>query len=339
MAFMMATRIVGPNLWGWLADKTQQRIVIVRWGVVAAIVGFLPIFFDLSYWPLILALAVYSFFWNAVLPQVEVITIHFLADKADYYGRIRLWGSIGFVLFVTVCGWLFDYISITWVPVFMFGLMVAILFSTLTFSEPPSEEKKEKGSIRPLLFSLPVLSFLLVGMLMHTSHGPLYYFYSIFLEQSGYSKAAIGGLWSVGVIAEIVLFIYMHRLIAWLGPRRMLLLSIVLAAVRWIIIGSWVDSIALMFVAQLMHAATFGIFHSVSMHYVHAFFGKEHAGQGQSFYSSICYGVGGVIGAWYSGEVWQHFGPEVCFYTATIVNLLALLVFMVGMSKADQIRR
>ena len=337
MACMMATRIIGPNIWGWLADKTRQRLLIVRWGIFAACAGFALVFLEWDFWGLVFVLSLYSFFWNAVLPQVEVITIHSLGEKADFYGRIRLWGSIGFVFFVVGCGWLFDLIPLDWVPVIMLVQMLGILICTFTLKPQEEAPTKKESSVKSLLFSVPVISFLLIGLLMQMSHGPLYFFYSLFLQESGYSKSMIGGLWAVGVIAEIILFVYMHRLLAIFGAKNLLLLSLVLAAIRWIMIGHWVDSLWILFVAQLLHAATFGVFHSVSMHFVHSFFGKEHAGQGQSFYASICYGAGGALGAWYSGKVWESLGPEICFYSATIINLVAIGVFLFGMRKADTV--
>jgi hypothetical protein len=76
---------------------------------------------------------------------------------------------------------------------------------------------------------------------MQLSHGAYYAFYSIHLRAAGYSSTAVGALWSLGVLAEVLVFLVMHRILMRFGARRVLLWSLGLAAVRWLLIGAFVE--------------------------------------------------------------------------------------------------
>lgn len=159
------------------------------------------------------------------------------------------------------------------------------------------------------------------------SHGPYYTFFSIFMEQHGYSRTVTGFLWALGVLAEVLLFLVMHRLLRTYRAEVLLLASLVLGSVRWVATGLFPDNLMIILLAQCLHAATFGCFHAACIALVHNLFPGKYAGQGQALYSSIGFGIGGAIGAWVSGLIWQHFSPVTCFLFASVtVGIAALFV-------------
>ena len=81
VAMPMVMRCLAPNLWGWLGDKTGQRLRIVRWGALLTLFGFSLIFISKSYAWLALVMFVHAFFWHAILPQFEVITFEHLSQR------------------------------------------------------------------------------------------------------------------------------------------------------------------------------------------------------------------------------------------------------------------
>ena len=93
-------RCLAPNLWGWLGDVSGRRLEIVRLGALCTLLSFGLIFFDKSFAWLALVMALHAFFWHAVLPQFEVITLAHLHEQPERYSQVRLWGSIGFILAV-----------------------------------------------------------------------------------------------------------------------------------------------------------------------------------------------------------------------------------------------
>jgi len=108
VAIIMATKIIAPNIWGWIADHSGNRMRIVRIACLFATFSFAGVFMVKGYWMLALVMTLFSFFWNAALPQFEATTLNHLGDETHRYSSVRLWGSIGFVVAVAVLGSVFD---------------------------------------------------------------------------------------------------------------------------------------------------------------------------------------------------------------------------------------
>ena len=107
-------------------------------------------------------------------------------------------------------------------------------------------------------------------------------------------------MWALGVVAEILLFLVMARLLERFSLREVLLASFLIAALRWLLLGQLADHLGVLLIAQLMHAATFGSFHAAAIHFVQRSFGHRQQGQGQALYASLS-GIGGALGALYAG--------------------------------------
>lgn len=332
IALIQFSRIFAPYLWGVLADKTGQGLLVIRLGAFLTCVAFSLIFFQETALGIALVTLLFSFFWNAVLPQFEVITLRHLAEERLYYSRVRLWGSIGFILSVLVLGALFDSVEIAWLPWILWGLMLCIWINSLWVSVPPLLHKKEEAeskedslSVSDILKRTEVKVFFLVCFLVQFGHGAYYSFFSILMESLQYSRAQIGLLWALGVVAEVVLFICMHWLLARYGLRRVMLVSLLFCVLRWSIIAFLPDQLGLMVIAQLMHAATFGALHSVGIALVYHYFTDSTQGRGQALFSSIGFGAGGALGAAISGMVWARCGSEITFLIPILVSVVAFV--------------
>ncbi|MGB0467351.1 MAG: MFS transporter [Pontibacterium sp.] len=328
MAVLHGSRIVAPNIWGWVADKTGERVRIVRLGAFFTCLCFAAIFWQTEALGIGLVMLAYSFFWNAVLPQFEVITLSHLGDKRDQYSRIRLWGSIGFILVVVLLGAVFDRISVSWLPLIMMGLMLAIWLNALSVPAPSvlTTRRAPGDGFLKLLFRPQVIAFFVVCFLVQFGHGAYYTFYSLLMESVGYSRGQIGMLWAAGVIAEVLVFIYMHRLIRRYGLRLIMLVSLMLCVLRWLMIAFGSDEPGLMLLAQSFHAATFGCLHAVGIALVHLYFTEQTQGQGQALFSSFGFGAGGALGALVSGLIWDDLGAGWTFSVSAAASLVAVVL-------------
>jgi len=325
-AIVLGTKIVGPSVWGYLADRSGRRMAVIRFGCFAAAASFSLVLIDQRLALMATVIFLYSFFWNAVLSQYEVVTLSHLEGHHTLYSRIRVWGSIGFVIAVGIFGLLFDHLSINYLPPMLLVLLVLIaLSSVFVFEKRSMTAPTATTGLWQIVRRPQVWAFMLSCFLMQAAHGPYYTFFSIFLEQHGYSRTSIGALWSLGVIAEVVLFMVMHRVMARFNLRTILLATWVLAALRWVMIGYGVDTLAVLLLAQCLHAASFGSFHAVGIEMMRRFFADGHQGQGQALYSGLSYGAGGAAGAVIAGIAWD-IAPQLTFLLATVVSVIALLL-------------
>ena len=328
MAVLMATKVVAPNIWGWIADHTGRRMAIVRIASLLALLTFLGVFYAQGFWWLALVMSLFSFFWNASLPQFEALTLSHLGRRVHHYSRIRLWGSVGFILTVSVLGVLLDSFGPEIVPLAVFGVFFAIWLSSLPVPERGVKvvEGRQEGLIS-VLRRPKVLSFLLACFLMQAGHGAYYAFFSIYMQETGYSSTIIGQLWALGVVAEILVFLMMHRPLLRFTARQVLLVSLLLAVVRWIMIGFFARHLWVVLIAQSLHAATFGSFHAAAMHLTHQYFVGRHQVRGQALYSSLSFGAGGAVGSLISGFLWSGPGPALTYSVSAGFSLLAFAVF------------
>lgn len=332
MAIPMATKIIAPYLWGWLGDRFGRRMRVVRSGAFLSFATFLLVFWVTDYAGLALAMALFSFFWNAVLPQIEVITLRSLGSDTPKYSRVRVWGSIGFMLMVVMLGYLVDLRGAAVVLPALALLYGGIWASTMML--PGDSRESVHGSSAPLsgiLLQPLVLSFFAICLLMQFSHGAYYTFYSIHLEAYGYSKVLIGQLWALGVAAEVAVYIFfMHKLLHTRSAVTLLQWCLLLAALRWFLIALFSDFLPVLIIAQLLHAATFGIFHAAAIDFVHENFPSHLQGRGQALYSSISFGLGGTLGSLGSGYLWDSAGAAVTFLLFSCSALAAMAVMAVG---------
>jgi len=307
MALFGLVRILAPNVWGALGDATGKRMPLLRLGCAFCFCIFLNIFWVSDFLWMALIMVGYGFFWAAVLPQFEVVTLNYLKEQTDHYSKIRIWGSIGFIVFVLILGWVFDFLSVSYLPVFMLFLLFSIFMSSMLITgQTVTHEHESSEGFLALVVKPTVLAFFMAQFLNQVSHGAYYTFFSLYLEQYQYSKSMIGFLWAVGVIAEVGLFMVAHKLFRRFDHKAVLVASLALGGVRWILTAHFVESLWVLLLLQVLHAFTFGAMHAVAMHYIHLYFKGQHQGQGQALFSSLTYGAGGALGAYASGFLWQQ---------------------------------
>jgi len=330
MAIVMLTKLVAPNFWGWIADKTGRRLALVRMGGLFSSLFFIGFILADGFWQHVLALVLFSCFWNAVLPQWEVITLYNLGSERAHYSKIRLWGSVGFIVAVIGLGLFFEVFAIHWLmPWLLLFLLCLTLFSCLVQHQP---EKNEDASFRGFfryVLNKNTAVFFVLAFLLQLSFGPYYTFLSLYLQDLGYSKTAIGLFWALGVGAEVALFLVMHHLIKGLSLKLIFLVCLTLTSVRWFGIAHLAHLVFWLVLLQLLHAASFGGLHAASIEFVHRTFAGTHAGQGQALYSALSFGAGGGLGAWGSGLLVAELGKAAAFNVAGAVSLLATLLLLV----------
>jgi len=337
-ALLVGTKIIAPNLWGWIADHTGKSLRVIRIASFFAMVLFAGFLYQRSYQWFALVTIGFSFFWNAALPQFEAATLHHLKMEPHRFSNIRLWGSIGFIVTVLGVGYLLDIYPIDLLPLFIVVLLALIwLISLVTPEVTVAKASHALIGIGQIIKQPEVIAFLFVYMLLQASHGPYYVFFSIYLKQYEYSATTIGLLWSLGACAEIVVFVFMRQLLKSNSLRHILLVSCLLAVLRWLLIAWYAGNMWILLGAQLLHAATFGSAHVAAMHLVQNYFGQHHQGKGQALYSSLSFGLGGMVGGLYSGYGWDIYGAQWVFSFAAILSFLAYIIAAIWVGKGKAV--
>jgi PPP family 3-phenylpropionic acid transporter len=336
MSQMQLMRLFGPYLWGALADRLARRVPIIRLAGLVSLIGFSAFFFVQSFEAFLVAMALLAFFWSAALPLVETVTFDHLRAEPARYSRIRLWGSVGFIVAVMGTGALLDHLplpSLLWVIV---GSLLGILLYSLAIPEAPVHAHLDAHPpVREILRQPCVRALFGSCFAMSAAHGALYIFYSIYLADHGYSKSLVGGLWSLGVLVEIAVFFYMPRLMRRFGLRNLLLASFVAAVLRFLMIGWGVDWLAVVVFAQVLHGLTFGAYHAASITAVNCWFPGRSQARGQALYSSLSFGAGGLLGGLLSGWMWDGVGAALTYTLSAAFALAGLVLVAAWVRECD----
>lgn len=332
LSLFQISRIVAPNFWGWLADHTGHRVKWIKLTSLLGLIGFVGVFWAKGFFWIFLIMSALSLFTSSTLPLAESLTLAHLATTDGHYSRIRLWGSIGFIVASLLLGYLIDLQGIN---ILLWALLVAqaIIFylsNTIPETQKIHHEKKDL-SIWKIIKTPSVVALLIGCTLMVSAHGVLYNFYSIYLKEHGYSGGTIGWLWAVGVICEILIFMMMPKILRRYSLKTILLMSLFLGVIRFILIGASPDHLYLLLIAQMFHAATFGSFHAASIEVIAYYFKGRNQARGQAIYNSVAYGIGGTVGGLGGGYLIQYLGGQIGFMIAAISPLIGFLVIWFGL--------
>ena len=340
LSFFQLSRIFAPNLWGWIADHTEKRSLWIRLTAFIGFVGFIGIFWADSFIEIFVIMMAMSVFTSSTLPLAESLTLSHLATTNGHYSKIRAWGSFGFIMAALSFGFILDSLGMHYLLIVLCITQFLIFIFSYGVPEKPYHRKKlTQNSFIKILKKPEVFSLLLACALMVTSHGLLYNFYSIYMNDQGYSNSIIGFLWALGVICEIFIFFLMPKITRYLNFKQILLISLFIAVVRFYLIGSFADCLLIILIAQMMHAFTFGSFHVASIEMINQFFsGKNHA-KGQALYNSITYGVGGALGGLGGGYVIQMYSASTAFTLSALFPLIGFFIALVGIKSRFSISK
>ena len=337
MSLMQVMRIFGPNVWGWVADQSRRRVLVLRLTSVAAALTFCGMFVGQSFMFFFALMVTVNLFTSAQGPISEALMLSSMRGDLTHYGRVRLWGSVGFIVLVTLSGYALDWQGIELMP--WIALLMLVMVTSVTFSlheEPATQHAQPSNSVRELLSRKSVLSFFASTFLMIAAHSSLYVYYSLYLSDMGYSKSVIGLMWSLGVIAEILFFFYQAPLFRRFGVRKLMLFSLGIAVIRFLMIGWGAQSLAILLVAQVLHAATFGVHHSASVATLQRWFAGPLQARGQALYISISYGLGGTVGGLLLSACWDTFGARWVYVLAAIMSFLGLIAAQLSYRWQDE---
>jgi len=262
------------------------------------------------------------------LPQLEVMTMFSIKRSAKIYSRIRLWGSIGFIVIAIISGEIVGRFSAEVFTAIGWLILLALTASSFLLKQPKLKKEKSVNNISIVtrIIEKNFVLFFFAGLLLQASFGPYYSFFALFLRDYGYPDYAVGLYISLGVIAEIGIFFIAGMLFKAFSIRALISFSLLLTAFRWFVTGHFVDSALILIFVQLIHAASFGLYHGASIQFLQSHFQQNQQNRGQAIYVAGVYGVGGALGAYVSGVVWQDgVGALTAFEYAGWACLIAAL--------------
>ncbi|MBK0394135.1 MFS transporter [Ramlibacter algicola] len=322
------TRVFAPYAWGALSDHTGERVKLLRWSAVVALVASLGLWWNGGTWWVGVVLLLMFTHTSSMMSLTEAAMAHLVAGDWGRYGRVRLWGSVGFMVTVFLAGAWFERFGMGHFPGWTLLTLAAVLACTLWL--PSAHEEPVHGAARgapigPVLRQ-PVVRWFFVSLFFHVmAHFAIYGFFSLYLDARGYGKGTIGLLWAVSVIVEVAWFFGQGRWLPRLPLTRWLWVCGIATVLRMVLTGWGAASLVALFLAQALHALTFATHHATCIAMVSAHFPGRLRGRGQALFTVSGYGLGGVIGVVGGGAVVSRWGFQALFGAAAALAVLATL--------------
>jgi len=324
-----ATRLFAPYAWGWLSDHTGERVSLLRYGATAAMLCACILFFELGPIGLGLVLLLMFTHTSAMMPMSEAAMAHLVSQggafDAKRYGRVRLFGSIGFLFTVFLAGAWFEYFGMHHFPGWTVLSLAAVAASVWML--PNLKEavplNDTKVAVWPVLRQKSVKWFFIAAFFHVLSHMGVYVFFSLYLDSLGYSKVWIGMLWAVSVIVEIGWFFTQAKWMPKLPLTAWLVVCSVAMALRMGMTAQWADVLWVLLLAQAIHAITFAAHHTACIALLSHHFPGRLRGRGQALYTVVAYGFPGVLGGLAGGLLSERFGLQSVYWLSLIAALIA----------------
>ncbi|MGC9403648.1 3-phenylpropionate MFS transporter [Vibrio genomosp. F10 str. 9ZC157] len=323
-----ATRCVSNLVITPRIHKAEHLLPALRWLSLAAFlfVGF-HFFTGGNFWLMALATVLFNLCCGPIVPLSDALANYYARLKRLDYGRTRLWGSIAFIAGSTVVGYL---VSLYGTDMILYTALAGVLFSLIismrNISVMPETQNKqitERPKVSQLLREWPVIKFLTLIALIQGSHAAYYSFSAIYWRDAGYSADIIGYLWSLGVVAEVMVFAFSKRFFSGWTLRSLFVMAAIGVMVRWGITASTTEIYALVLV-QLLHGITFAVAHIAAIQYIQQ--EEEHKMVAlQALYNAIPLGAVIALLTTLSGWGYENWGADV-FWAMALMGGLALFV-------------
>jgi PPP family 3-phenylpropionic acid transporter len=334
LAITAIFRMLGPNLWANKADKNGNAGEVLRFGSLLSFLVFTAIFVVQGYWLLTLIFCLMMLFWTAVLPQLEVITLSATAKSKGGYGKLRLWGSVGFIVCSLLAGSLIDVYGPSVVAMITCVSLLLIYVSSLLIVNPQIKAPltPKAGGDWKQAFSLVFIVFMLANTLLQVSFGSYYNFFAMYMNDLSYTGLETGAFIAMGVVAEVFIFIYAAKLVKRFNVLHLLAVSILLTGLRWLGLAYFAHIGAVIILCQILHAFSFALSHVASMYFLVHHFSDRFQSRAQAIYLSVCFGLGSAIGSIIAGYLWDDgLGATISFVFSGAVAFLAgaLLIVLI----------
>ena len=323
----LVARFLGSLL---IAPRVSDPSLLIK---SVRILSLLTLVFLAGFWVsqqfawLMVVMVGFNLFFSPLVPLTDALANTWQKQMPMDYGRVRLWGSIAFVIGSALVGKLvslYDYQAIlALLSVGIASMLLGVLLRPSVMPQGESRHQEHAGWPAWKMLIVQSWRFLACVCLLQGAHAAYYGFSAIYWQGAGYSASAIGYLWSLGVVAEVVIFALSKKLFRRFGARDLLLLSAVCGVARWGIMG-WTTELPWLIVAQILHCGTFTVCHLAAMRYISAREGGDVI-RLQAIYSAVAMGGSIAVMTVFAGYLYQHLGHGV-FWVMALVALPAMVV-------------
>jgi PPP family 3-phenylpropionic acid transporter len=330
-------RIVFPLWWGRLVDHTDAPVRALRLMTAGSVAAFLPFCVTAAFWPVMLASFLLGVFRVATIPVVDAVALSHVETAGGDYGRIRVWGSWGFIVGGFTMGWIVDLTvidSVPWLLTASIAVNLLVLFWMRDTPGPPRESRPVLSTAWKLLTSPRYRGFYLVAFLSRLASSGIYIFLPIHLQDLGVRDSWIPVFWTTGVLSEIVLMQFARQIFGRFRRGRVLTFSFLCSVLQFgltaIIREPW-----WLLPVMTLHGVTFGVWYYTTVSWLGDHAPREERHSAQAVFTSFAFGVAGTLSSLGSGYLYELGQGALMFGVAAAVSAITWVTSAAVFAKHD----
>ena len=327
-ALWPAGSVIGAASWGALADATGRHKRVMIATIAGSLVAAQFFRIGAGFWALLPTALAFALVSSPIMPLVDNAVMESLGERRHRYGRVRLWGAIGWGVTAPLVGLMIDRSSLQIVFPFYGGLMVVTLVAALLLpvSGIRGGVNVRKG-VRAMAGDRRWVLFLVIVLVRGIGGAFTHHYLFIYINAIGGDGLLRGLALATSTVSELVAFAFADRLVRRLGSRRLLLLALVVTSVR-LFLYSIIEIPELVLLPQLLHGITFSLFLVAGVTYAQEISAPGMGATAQSVFTSTNMGLGGIVGALLGGMLYQALGIHAMYLVASIFTLAAGALFV-----------
>lgn len=318
------TRLATGPAAAWIADRSGDTRRVLCWLCAGGLLAYALFGTASAFWQFLVLSLCAGAFMTAIVPLADDLTLRAAYRHQLDYGRIRLWGSVTFIVASVLGG-----LAVARFPrdaillMVVAGLAMSVLASFALPGVTRAAGTGPGGRIGPLLRNKAFLTFLVAAALVQSSHSVLYGFASLHWEAAGHGSGVIGALWAEAAIIEIGVFATGAVLVRRVGVVNLLIIGAIACVARWLLSGA-TTALPALAVAQALHSLTFGASHLATMHFIARIAPPGTTARAQMAYAAVALGIGNGLTLLAAGVLYEKLGGG-AFYVMAVQAGLGLL--------------
>ncbi|ADQ14955.1 MFS transporter [Halanaerobium hydrogeniformans] len=323
-------------IWGIMTDYFQENKKVLFITLIGTLITVLIFPMAVSFKALLIIMFFHTLFQNPVLPLSDCLLLDYLGDQSSLYGRFRLWGSIGYMLTVSLLGYFLEQTaSVNLFYVYAFILVLSIIMLRFLPQSSREIEVLNLADFTKIFKKRRLLYFLIFVFVLQTTMNANYTYFPLYIVDHGGGEFLLGIAMTISSASEILAFFFSDKIIKSNRFSKVIFLISLSFVFRWLLLAFFPIN-AVILAAQLFHSITFGLFFTVGVDYVNKISGEKFRATGQNIYSGVYMGLSAISGSLIGGKIYQLFGGEIMYLFWGVVVVITGIVYTIYLLKAER---
>jgi len=319
--------LVAAPLWSALADATRRHKLIFIFATLSVVVTSLLIYQATSMVWLIPVIISFSFLGAPIMPLMDSSTMNLLEGRKDRYGRVRMWGTLGWAVGAPITSWLVQFGGLQWSFYAYAGLVGIALLVALPIPLGQARVGVPFWSgMRTLFANRRWMFFLLIVFMMGLASPSISTYLYLYMKHIG-AASLIGLALTVSTISEIPMYYFSDRILRRFKSRGLFIIALVVYITR-LLLYAFVASPGVILMLQLLHGFTSPAIWAAGIAYVSEVAPPGLGATAQGIFTGVLNGLGTAAGAYFGGVIFQAYGVVTMFQVFALILFVALVLFV-----------